>query len=72
MKFAYNYSLLLGIETPSNVHMELYIGMATTLLVVGSIAIVTGFIACVLWRRRTQSSSKEDHTYIMLLLLCTE
>ena len=49
------------VESESNV--ELYIGMASTLFVVGNIAIVTGIIACVFWKRRTQSSSKGDHTY---------
>ena len=49
------------VESQSNV--ELYIGMASTLFVVGNIAIVTGIIACAFWKRRTQSSSKGDHTY---------
>ena len=53
--------LIYFVESESNV--ELYIGMASTLFVVGCIAIVTGFIACAFWKRRTQSSSEGDHTY---------
>ena len=63
-----NYIPIKLVESSSNV--ELYIGMATTLSVVALIAVVTGIIACVFWKRRTQSSSKEDHTYVLCRGCC--